>query len=114
MAGLDSLTKYEYRVKASNAMGDSEFSSPSSVKTGAGPPSQIAMVRLVSATKSSLELDWSEPNSNGAFITGYHVWIDGVIQKASETGYTICGLKPLTNYEIKVRVINLKNKCCTQ
>ena len=105
-------TFYEYRVRATNAVGDGPWSAQggSSIIV-LDPP--LAPLLTVSSTTTSINLSWLEPNNGGSPITGYKVeyWEDGsstATSTASTTGtswsHTAATLG--TTYVYRVLAIN--------
>ncbi|MEQ8414981.1 MAG: cadherin domain-containing protein [Imperialibacter sp.] len=69
--GLASNQEYFYRVKATNAIGSSSYSSEASATTLAGPPSKPAAPTFGAITSTSIVVNWAAPADNGSAITSY-------------------------------------------
>jgi hypothetical protein len=106
MINLKPSAQYEFRVKANNLLGPSNFSEVSRVTTLTEAPGQIMKVSLLEATPSSLKLDWSQPETNGSVITRYVLNINEVLREipCPNTTFTVDKLSPSTNYNVKIRV----------
>ena len=75
MTGLTNGTTYSVRVKATNGVGDSEWSNASSAM--AGVPPEVPGALALTAGISQVELSWTAPEGNGLPITEYTVqWRD--------------------------------------
>lgn len=102
-------TRYEVKVKATNAAGDSAWSSTVNATT-AGLPGAPTVV-LTPGIKQ-IEVSWSEPPDNDAPITQYTVQWTGegdILTKTATTtttSYTITGLSNATTYEVEVKATN--------
>ena len=109
ISGLFNDTRYEVKVKATNAAGDSEWSSMVSAKT-ARPPGAPTVV--LTPGVGQIQVSWPEPPDNGAPITEYVVqWTEegDILTKTATTtttSYTITGLPRVTTYEVEVKATN--------
>lgn len=56
--GLKPNTTYEYQVSAQNEFGESELSSPISVKTNGVEPDAPEELAVVDKTESTADLEW--------------------------------------------------------
>ena len=82
-------TTYEFRVIASNEVGDSTPSDSTAIKA-ASPPNAPAMPTKLIADKTSIQISWTAPAHDGsATITGYKIYWDDntgtIIDSAIET-----------------------------
>ena len=109
ISGLFNGTRYEVKVKATNAAGDGAWSSMLSATTPRPPGAPtIALTPGI----GQIQVSWSEPPDNGAPITEYTVqWTGaGAILTATATttttSYTITGLSHGTTYEVEVKATN--------
>lgn len=113
--------EYEFRVIAENKAGQSEPSEPCKPFTAKNPfdkPGPPINVKVGEVTKSSIELSWMPPVSDGgAPITGYKIerrnpktmkWIsvDNLGRVSSQCNVTIPGLKEGNEYEFRVIATN--------
>ena len=114
-SSLTNGTEYEVRVRATNSAGTSGWSATASGTPAAEVPDGVQHVE-VDAGNGQLVLDWGEPESNGAAISGY------AIQRATNSGFsanvvnatsgastsalTITGLTNGTTYYVRVRAVN--------
>ena len=113
ITGLTNDTTYTVRLRATNSVGDSGWSSTATGTPAAQRPSTPSAPR-VSSDNESLDVSWSAPAANGASITGYTVqWKSGDQQFSSSrqatsttTSYTITGLTNDTTYTVRVRATN--------
>ena len=75
-SGLVGGDRYKYRVKATNAMGDSDWSFSYEVGVASVPsvsvPSPIETVAVIGVNGENT-IRWAEPEVNGSRITGYTV-----------------------------------------
>jgi len=109
--GLAGATTYHYRVRATNAAGDSPYSNTANVSTppvitAPSPPSNLIASALSS---SSIKLSWADNSSNE---TGFKIERStsatsgfsqvGVVT-ANVTTFTNTGLSPSTTYYYRVR-----------
>lgn len=111
--GLSAGTSYTFRVKATNSAGDSPFSSEASTATSAAVPDQPSAPTFGTVDASSIVVNWTAPNSNGAAITGYQLQQkegSGGAYSTVFTGtaltYTASGLNANTEYFFKVLAAN--------
>ena len=112
ITGLSAGTEYEVQVRATNSLGDSDWSTSGTAKTtSTAPDTPTLSVTVRSAT--SLLASWSEPDDNGETITGYDLqyretdtsdWTQ--VSDQTGTSYTITGLSLETEYEVQVRATN--------
>ncbi|HVT89389.1 MAG TPA: fibronectin type III domain-containing protein [Tepidisphaeraceae bacterium] len=106
-SSLTANTTYYYRVRATNAAGDSAYSSSLSRKTLLAAPEGLTK-EIVSST--AVNLSWTD--SDGA--TGYKVerlsgtaWVQvGAILGADTTTLAVTGLVGGTSYSFRVRALN--------
>lgn len=70
--GLTSNTEYNYRVSTLSVNGTSATSNEDSGFTF-GSPQAVIGLNVTNPTLSSLDLEWSTPNSNGFNILGYQI-----------------------------------------
>ncbi len=117
--GLTNGTEYTYRIRATNAEGDADWSNePSVTTTAAGAPATITdLTATKDATNGAREVDlaWTAPASDGAAIlryelerkagSGSYVTASSTIS-ASATSYTDTGLTPGTTYTYQIRAVN--------
>ena len=112
ITGLTNGTRYEVRVRATNGVGDSDWSF-SAMATPAKPPDAPAMPTPDNGDEQ-IAVTWTAPAANGSAITGYDVrykettattWTDHEF-KGTGTSTTITGLTNGTSYEVQVRATN--------
>ena len=112
--GLINGNTYQYRISATNIIGESAFSVGSSMKAG-DVPSAVGSFTATTLSNTSVRLDWTAPNANGYAVTGYKVEqsIDGVTftttslnTQSTALTYTVTGLNAKTDYYFKVVGIN--------
>ena len=103
-------TRYEYRVRARNAAGDSEWSQPADAMRVI-PPSKPTSV-TVAISGDDLQVSWTAPTST--FLDGYQVehrqvdtqeWTRNEVG-ASETGFTHSDPARGVTFEYRVRALN--------
>ncbi|TEX47786.1 MAG: hypothetical protein B7C54_01600, partial [Acidimicrobiales bacterium mtb01] len=119
VTGLTNGTTYYFRVRATNAAGDSDWSSVSSGATPYTTPSAPTGVAGV-AGNASVTVSWTAPSGNGgSAVTGYVVTVSsggsyGAVGAGSctsagsstSTSCTVTGLSNGTAYTFKVAAIN--------
>lgn len=107
--GLTNGTEYTFTVKATNTVGDSAASDPSSAVTPATVPDPPTGVSAVAGAGSAL-VSWSAPAFNGgSAITGYTVTpsADGTpCTTTTELTCTVTGLTNGTSYTFTVKATN--------
>ena len=121
VANLNPHTSYQFRVRAANSAGLSDFTDPLKVSTR---DEVLAPTNLRSGVSSStsIELRWTDNATNE---TGYQVqyrvdggnWVDAAMLTANRTTYTVDKLAPNTHYSFRVRArgsvlaSNWSNEC---
>ena len=105
--GRNADTEYFYRMRASDAGGDSAYSAISSDTTFLAAPT---MVTATTASSSSVTLAWAaQPTATGFIVeeqTGT-TWTQlGDPVTAGATGETVTGLTPNTAYTFRVKAVN--------
>ena len=114
VTGLTIGSTYDFRVRARNVGGWSQYSDTSSLAT-ASSPGAPTWGNFTTATRS-LTLRWTAPSSNGgSAVTGYEIeyrrgtsgsWTDGPDPGANATSRTISSLNPNTTYQFRIRAVN--------
>lgn len=109
-AGLTADTTYRYRVKATNASGESGYSDVAVATTLPNPPRAPLGVSVTVVSFSQLTLNWTaSPGAAGYKIerrtadTGY---VSLPNQGAGATSYEDKGLSPETRYTYRLRAFN--------
>ena len=64
---------WRLRIRAGNAVGDSNWSSPF-VEVVVGSPAPVAAPSLTSLSGGQVKVDWMAPFSNRSTVTGYSIW----------------------------------------
>jgi len=111
--GLTASTSYTYRIRATNASGDSGFSATASAQTFPAPPAAPSGLSLNAVSGRSVQLTWQD---NSATETGFEVMRSGpdgggyqlvVTTAANAHGYLdATGLAGSTTYSYRVRAVN--------
>ena len=111
ITGLTAATTYQFRVRASNATGNSAWSSIVTGTTAAAPTLEVpGPVRNLAGTPAmaSIALTWDGPSTGGA-VAGYDVRYDddggsGTLIElgANARGHSITGLTAGTAYRVRV------------
>ena len=113
--GLSPAVCYEFRVRAGNGAGASDWSPSAEFCTE--EPEEVVMVPdapgapNVTPGNGQLSVSWNAPSGNGASVSGYEVqWRRGSgswdSQTVGATSYTIRGLRNGSRYEVQVRARN--------
>ncbi len=122
ITNLDNGTSYDVQVRATNSVGDSDWSpsARASPSASAAQAPSTPLVPTVTPGDGQLEVSWMEPDANGDAITGYEV----EYKLNSETGWsnhrprrsrrftvtgtsaTIYGLINGRRYDVRVRATN--------
>jgi len=112
--GLSAATSYSYRVWATNAAGDSEFSNTASATTPAppAPPAAPANLTATTVSYSQIDLAWADSDTE----TGYTIerctgadcsdFAQIATAGANVTGYSNTGLSASTSYSYRVWASN--------
>ena len=109
--GLAAATAYHYRLRATNAQGDSAYTNVASTTTEAPAPVPAAPTGLVATavTPDSITLAWTDHASNEAgFSVERATAADGPYAEiaaplADVPGHTDTGLQPQSTYHYRVR-----------
>lgn len=111
--GLNALTAYEYRVRASNGAGDSTYSNVVTVTTLPPPlPTAPSALTLTVNSLSSISLRWNDNSTNEV---DFHIersnnanngFNEIALVAAGTTSYRNDGLTPGTRYFYRVRASN--------
>jgi predicted phage tail protein len=111
-SGLSAATAYSYRVKATNAAGDSDYSNTASATPGQTPPLAPSGLTAAALSTSSIHLAWTDNSSDE---TGFKVerspdgtsaWTEVELTAAGVTTWDDSGLSPGTTYYYRVRANN--------
>ena len=128
LSGLTNGTAYQVRVRASNFVGESAWTTEVVGTPAIVAPDAPAAPTLSVASTTSLTASWSAPDENGATITDYDVqyractatplscatsptwgdWTDRTGETATDTAtsVTLTGLTQATAYQVQVRAAN--------
>ncbi len=113
--GLSSSTSYSYRVRAYNAIGDSDYSNIASATTTQAPtpPAAPSNLTATAASRNQINLSWTDNSTNedgfriercrGSTCTNF-AQIASV--GPNVTAYTNTGLNANTTYRYRVRAYN--------
>ena len=75
ITGLTNGKEYRFRVRAGNAIGDSDKWSYPLLRHTVGVPALVAAPTLTLVDSSgTVKVAWAAPSNNGSAITGYSVW----------------------------------------
>ena len=113
--GLMGGTKYTYRIRATNSIGDADWSNEASATTDTAVPSTIADLAATKNGARRVDLTWTAPAANGEAITSYrlerkagtgnYAQVSATIG-VSDTSYSDTGLTPGTKYTYRLRTTN--------
>jgi Domain of unknown function (DUF1929)/Fibronectin type III domain len=113
-AGLSASTTYFYRVRATNAAGDSPYSNVASATTLSPPPPPTAPTNLAAAVASStqINLSWTNTSSNQTGVkiersTDNATFVQITVVGATAVSYSDTGLSGSTTYFYRVRATNV-------
>lgn len=110
--GLAAATRYTYRVRATNAGGDSPYSIESAATTPPHPPVAPASLTAAAVSRSQINLAWVDRSDNE---TGFEVerktGTGGTFGRIAVLGggvvsYASTGLAAGTRYTFRVRAVN--------
>ena len=113
--GLTASTSYSYRVRAYNAVGDSDYSNTASAVTFEAPATPAAPTNLIAAviSRSQINLTWTDNATNesgfqiercrGATCTNFTLI---ATVSANVTSFSNTGLSANTSYRYRVRAYN--------
>ncbi len=126
---LTPLTAYTYRLRATNSLGNSEWSNETTATTTAdGSPNNVIDMAATALSPTSIRLTWTAPDDNGLALTGYRLerkagpplrraeqrpdpdtgsftLVSSTIA-GSATTYTDTGLAPGTKYTYRLVAVN--------
>ena len=110
VTGLTNGTAYTFTVTATNGIGTSSPSSPSSAVTPSTVP-DAPQITNVEAGNASAVITWSDPSNEGSAITGYTVTVapggaTHFVPGATSTTTTVTGLTNGTAYTFTVSATN--------
>ncbi|MDD5595136.1 MAG: fibronectin type III domain-containing protein, partial [Candidatus Omnitrophica bacterium] len=110
-SGLASDTKYYFRVRAFNNLGDSEYSNISSVITSTSVPNAPSALTALASSPTQIDLNWKDNSHNevGFMIERRMEGTDFAviyIVNADQNSYSDMGLSPLIKFYYRVRAYN--------
>ncbi|MFY1688186.1 fibronectin type III domain-containing protein [Plantactinospora sp. WMMB782] len=114
VTGLAKGTTHYVRVKATNSLGESEYSATGSFTTTITTPGPSDAPVAGSIAPTTASLSWSAPvDTGGATITGYEVqrstnpsFAGAVTTPSTTSPASLSGLLPGTTYYVRVRAVN--------
>lgn len=106
VTGLSNGTAYQFRFRAQNKAGWSDFSPLSAPTTPAAPPNQVASVQTTPGDRIAT-VAFTDPANNGAAITSYRYTVNGGAPTTLAANKQIGGLTNGTNYSITVQACNV-------
>ncbi len=109
--GLTPSTTYFYRVRATNAVGDSPYSPEASATTLGPPPAAPASLTATAASSSQINLSWPDVANETGFKIERKLGAGGTYAQIAATGanvtsYNNTGLSSSTTYFYRVRATN--------
>jgi len=113
--GVSAGATYVYRIRATNAGGDSPYSNEATVTALPNLPGAPTQLTVTALSQTSLKLDW---NDNSSDETGFEIerTVNGVGAAAVSTNFSVdpnvttftdTGLSPNSSYSYRVRAINI-------
>lgn len=130
ITGLAPSTFFQIRVRAFNIVGPSNYSNTATISTLAGGGPDAPVLSSSGRERTTLSIQWTEPNDNGSPILDYDIefrtsavilsrttsfqdipagqWFSFHHDSTTRTA-TLTGLPPGTNYDIRVRAQNAVN-----
>ena len=113
VTGLTNSVTYQARVRATNSIGDSAWSTAGTGSAQANRPEQVEGL-TAEAGDTQVVLRWASPPDGGATITSYQVQWKTLVQSWSSTRQrtvtgltnTVTSLTNNTTYEFRVRAVN--------
>ena len=115
ITGLDNGTRYDVQVRATNSVGDSDWSDATRATPAAVPAQPTGFAATPGDTQVALA--WTDPSDSS--ITGwevrykvktaadYGIWTEILNSQADTTSHTVTGLTNGTEYTFQVRAVNL-------
>ena len=123
---LNSYTEYEYRVTAVNRQGEAS-SNWVKVRTQEAPPQVLDVPTIIAIDAFSLSVKWEPPLSSNGIITYYQIEyrqassdptvqfpLDTVTVPNSVTETSVSGLRPYSQYEVRVKAINAAGEVASE
>ena len=109
--GLTSGTIYFYRVRATNAVGDSAYSAEASATTGTVPPDTPTGLTATPISSSQINLSWGDVATETGFKIERKTGVGGTYSQIATVGtgivtYNDTGLTANTTYYYRVRATN--------
>ncbi len=114
--GLTPGNEHSYNIRATNSVGDAEWSNFALATTDSAPPAAVTDLSATATSSTEIVLSWTAPAAHGEAITGYTLQrksgsgnykdIATTTIAASATSYSDTGLTPATEYTYRIRATN--------
>ena len=109
--GLTAGTTYFYRVRATNASGDSSYSNETSATTVVSPPNAPSGLTATATSSTQINLSWTDVANETGFKIERKTGVGGTYSQIATVGagivsYSNTGLTANTNYYYRVRATN--------
>ena len=109
--GLAEGTNYFYRVRATNAVGDSAYSNEANATTFTNPPDAPTGLTATTTSSTQIDLSWTDVANETGFKIERKTGVGGSYSQIATVGagvvaYSNTGLAPNTTYYYRIRATN--------
>lgn len=105
---LETGGRYSFRVKATNRVGDSEWSAISRSAQADTAPGRVRDIRMVGRGNGTIQVAWTKPATQTSRITSYTIsWAGGqAVVPGEQTSYEAIGLNNNERYFFTIKAQN--------